>query len=232
MLVKRGMDDSNKIRDEIKAGDCIEIIFTGYVDGKTFDSNVAEDLKKVNEKAEPERTILFVGKRMVVPGLDKAFIGKKLNTEYKIKISSEEGFGARRRELVKTIPLKVFVQQKVMPKPGASFILDNQLARIITVSGARVITDFNNPLSGKELDYKFTIIKLVTDIKDRTEATCKILLRFVPEITISGNEVTLKGPKVLKMFIEKNQDKFKELIGFPVMFQEVEVPKEQVQEAK
>ena len=223
------MSESIKTQETIQLGDCIEIKFTGYVDGKPFDSNVAEDLKKVNEKAEPERTIIFVGKRMVVPGLDKSFVGKKLNSEYRIKVSHSEGFGQRRKELVKTIPLKVFIEQRVQPKPGAAFILDNQLARIIAVSGARVITDFNNPLSGKDLEYRCTILNRVTDLKDRAETACKLLLRFVPELAVSGTEVTLKGPKVLKVFIEKNQDNFKQLIGVPVMFQEVEVPKQEVQ---
>lgn len=230
--MNKSMDETTQTHETIQLGDCIEIQFTGFVDGKPFDSNVAEDLKKVNEKAEPERTILFVGKRMVVPGLDNSFIGKKLHTQYNIKLSASEGFGNRRTELVKTIPLKVFIQQRVQPVPGAAFILDNQLARVIAVSGARVITDFNNPLSGKELDYTYTILNKVTDTKDRAETACKLLLRFVPELAVSGTEVTLKGPKVLKPFIEKNQDNFKQLIGVPVMFQEVEVPKEQPQEAK
>lgn len=226
------MDENSAKQETIQLGDCIEIKFTGFCDGKPFDSNIAEDLKKVNEKAEPERTILYVGKRMVVPGLDNSFIGKHVNMEYKIKISPSEGFGKRRQELVKTIPLKVFHQQRVQPVPGAAFILDNQLARIIAVSGARVITDFNNPLSGKELEYQYTILRKVEDLKDRAEAACKLLLRFVPELAVSGTEVTLKGPKVLKVFIDKNQDNFKQLIGVPVLFQEVEIPKEQVQESK
>ena len=226
------MNEEAQTQETIQSGDCIEIKFTGFSDGKPFDSNVAEDLKKINEKAETERTIIFVGKRMVVPGLDNSFVGKKLKTEYKIKVSPSEGFGLRRNELVKTIPLKVFMQQRVQPIPGSAFILDNQLARIIAVSGARVITDFNNPLSGKELDYKYTILHKVTDLKDRTESACKLLLRFVPELAVSGTEVTLKGPSVLKMFIEKNQDKFKQLIGVPIMFQEVEISKEQNQEAQ
>ncbi|MGV8142583.1 MAG: FKBP-type peptidyl-prolyl cis-trans isomerase [Candidatus Pacearchaeota archaeon] len=225
------MPETTIAHETIQLGDCIEIKFTGFVDGKPFDSNVAEDLKKVNEKATPERTILFVGKKMVVPGLDNSFVGKKLNTEYKIKLSAIEGFGPRRTELVKTIPLKVFIEQRVQPRPGAAFILDNQLARIIAVSGARVITDFNNPLSGKELEYRFTILSKVTDLKDRTEAACKLLLRFVPELSVSGTEVTLKGPKVLETFIQRNQDNFKQLIGYPILFQTVEVPKEKAVEA-
>jgi hypothetical protein len=111
-----------------------------------------------------------------------------------------------------------------------AFVFDNQLARVIAVSGARVITDFNNPLSGKDLEYHYTVTQLVTDLKEKTEATCKLLFRFVPEIAVSGNEVTLKGPAILKKIIEQSQKNFKELIGVEVLFQEVELPKENKKE--
>ncbi len=213
----------------IKNGDCIEISFTGFVDGKPFDSNIAEDLKKINSQTKPEKTILFVGKRMVVPGLDDSFIGKSLNKKYSIKIPCSQGFGPRRTSLVKTIPLKVFAGQKVYPTPGAAFVFDNQLARVIAVSGARVITDFNNPLAGKDLEYHYTITNLVTDLKERTETACKLLFRFVPETAVSGNEVTIKGPAILGKIIEQSQKTFKELIGTEILFQEAEIPKEEAQ---
>ena len=207
-----------------RKGDFIEIKFTGYVEGKPFDSNITEDLKHLNEKATPEKTIVIIGEQMVVRGLDKAFENKELNKEYRIKLTPQEGFGQRRREFVKTIPLKVFSQQRVHPRPGVTLLLDNQLARIITVSGARVITDFNNPLAGKELEYKFTIMRIVTDKKEKAEAACKLIFQFVPEIEITENTITIKGPEILEQFINHNQAKFKELLGTEVLFQEAKTP--------
>ncbi len=224
------MDIMSELKNElikVSLGDCIEISFTGFVDGKPFDSNIAEDLKKINPQTKPEKTILFVGKRMVVPGLDDSFIGKSLNQKYSIKIPYSQGFGSRKTSLVKTIPLKVFVGQKVYPTPGAAFVFDNQLARVIAVSGARVITDFNNPLAGKDLEYQYTITNFVTDLKEKTETTCKLLFRFVPEIAVSGNEVTIKGPAILGKIIEQSQKTFKDIIGTEVLFQEIEIPKEE-----
>ena len=223
------MSETIQTHNKVKIGDCIEISFTGFVDGKPFDSNVAEDLKKINPQTTPERTILFVGKRMVVPGLDDSFVGKDFNKNYSVNVPYSQGFGPRRTALVKTIPLKVFAGQKVYPTPGAAFVFDNQLARVIAVSGARVITDFNNPLSGKDLEYRYKITNLVTDLKEKTEAACKLLFRFVPEIAVSGKEVTLKGPAILQKIIEQSQKSFKELIGVEVLFQEVELPKEKEQ---
>ena len=218
----------NKI---IIKGDFVEIKYTGYVEGKPFDSNIKEDLKTLSQNEDPEKTMVIVGQQMVVPGLDNAFEGKEINKEYKIKIGFKEGFGQRHKELVRTIPLKVFAHQKVMPRPGASYVLDNQLARVITISGARVITDFNNPLAGKDLEYKFTIVKTVSDIKEKAETVCKLILRFVPKIEVEDNKVTICGPKILEEFIKSNQSKFKELLNTEVHFKESAPEKQEEKEA-
>ena len=222
------MTETNLSLHLVKNGDFINLKFTGYVEGKPFDSNILEDLKKLNEKAEPQKTIIIVGKEMVVRGLDSAIIGKEFGKEYKITVSPKEGFGPRHKELIRTIPLKVFAHQRVMPKPGAAFVLDNQLARVIAVSGARVITDFNNPLAGKEIEYKFTAVSIVDDLKEKAEAVCKLLLHFIPKIEIDNGKIILNGPKILEEFIRRNEFKFKELLNADIEFKELQEEKEQV----
>ena len=106
------------------------------------------------------------------------------------------------------------------------FVFDNQLAKIIAISGARVITDFNNPLAGKDITYKFTILRIVDDLKERAQTVCKLLLRHVPEISVEENIVTINGPKILENYISNSQDKFKEFLGKEVLFKEIEIPKE------
>ena len=210
----------------VKKGEFVELKFSGLADGKVFDSNILEDLKQINEKAVPEKTIIILGERMVIRGLDEQIIGKELNKNYEVIISSNDAFGPRRRELVKIIPLKVFHAQKIQPSIGASFVFDNQLAKIIAISGARVITDFNNPLAGKDITYKFTILRIVDDLKERAKTVCKLLLRHVPEISVEENIVTINGPKILENYISNSQDKFKEFLGKEVLFKEIEIPKE------
>jgi FKBP-type peptidyl-prolyl cis-trans isomerase 2 len=218
------MNDSEN-SNKIKKGDFVELKFTGFVDGKVFDSNVSEDLKQVSDKASPEKTIIIVGERMVVKGFDNFIEGKELNKNYEVTISPKDAFGSRRTELVRIIPLKVFHQQRLNPRPGMSFVFDNQLAKVITISGARVITDFNNPLSGKDITYKFHVLRMVNDLKEKAEAVCKLILRFVPEIDVENNQVIIKGPKIMENFVKQAQPKFKEFLGKEVQFKEVEMKK-------
>ena len=206
--------------------DFVELKFTGSADGKIFDSNILEDLKKLNDKATPEKTVIIIGQKMVVKGLDEYLEGKELNKEYNLSIKPKDAFGPRRMELVRTMPLKVFHEQKIQPIQGASFIFDNQLAKVIAVSGARVTTDFNNPLAGKNISYRFTISRVVTDLKEKTETVCKLILRHVPEISVENESIIIKGPKILEDFIKQSQPKFKEFLGKDVSFKESEDKKE------
>jgi FKBP-type peptidyl-prolyl cis-trans isomerase 2 len=214
----------------IQRNDFVEIKFTGYSNGNIFDSNIDEDLKKIDPNAKPKETIVIVGEGMLVPGFDKELEGKEIGKDYEVKVPAKEGFGERRRELVKTIPLKVFTEKKINPYPGMVLAIDNGLARIITVSGARVITDFNNPLAGKDLVYKFKIIRKMTDDKEKAKVVFEQVLRFVPDFELKENETIVKGPKVLERFVDALKEKFKELIGKELKFSLVEEKLEEKKE--
>ena len=214
--------NSNK-KELIKKNDFIDLEFTGYSEGKVFDSNIEKDLKELSKDAKPQKSVIIVGQKMVVPGLDKALEGKEIGKEYQIELSYEEGFGARKRELVRTIPLKVFTKQKINPYPGATLMLDNHLAKIITISGARVVTDFNNPLSGKDISYKFKAKRKITSTKEKAESFFTNFMRFVPNLEEKDGRIILKGPKILEQVIETFKVKFKELVGAELGFKEEEI---------
>jgi FKBP-type peptidyl-prolyl cis-trans isomerase 2 len=203
-----------------KKKDFVEILFTGVSNGAVFDSNIPEDLEKLSKESKPEKTIVAIGQRMVVKGLDEALEGKELNKFYNIQVSYKDGFGERKRELVKTIPLSVFTKHKINPKPGSTFFLDNMLVRIITVSGARVITDFNNPLSGKELNYKFKITRKVTDDKEKVETFFKFFFKFLPNFEVAKGSVKVKAAKEIEPIINMSKEKFKIIMGKDLEFEE------------
>ena len=199
-------------KEKIEKNDFIEIEFTGYYEGKVFDSNIPEDLKQLSPKAKPEKTAVIIGQGMVVPGLDKSLEGKEIGKEYRTNIKCKEAFGERKKEMVKIIPLSQFTKQNINPKPGMAVFLDNFLARIITISGARVITDFNNPLAGKDIEYKFKIIKKITGEKEKIEIFFNFFFRFIPEFEIKESAIAVKGQKNFEVLINLFKDKFKELL--------------------
>ncbi len=204
-----------------KRNDFIEIEFTGYANGEIFDSNVEEDLKKIDGKAKPEKMIVVIGQGMVVKGLDNALEGKEFNKSYEVSFSYREGFGERNRSLIRVMPLSAFSEQKVYPQPGMVFALDQHLVKIIAVSGARVTADFNNPLAGKDIRYRFKILKKVEEKKDKAETLFKLFFKFIPEFEIKENNVVVKLPKGLESMISHISEKFKEISGMELSFQEL-----------
>lgn len=198
--------------DLVNKNDFIEIKYTGYANNEIFDSNIEEDMRKLNLKNPSSKTIIAVGQDMVIKGLDKALISKEIGKSYEIIIEPKEAFGERNRQLIKTIPLKAFTEKSVSPKPGMFLTLDNLMVKIITISGARVIADFNNPLAGKQIKYKFTIIRKVTEEKEKAEALFEVFFKSVPEFEIKES-IIVKGSKNLSILIKAFNEKFKELLG-------------------
>jgi FKBP-type peptidyl-prolyl cis-trans isomerase 2 len=211
----------------IKKNDFVEIRFTGYSQGKIFDSNVEADLKQINPNAKPQKTALVVGHGMLVGGFDKALEGKEVGKEYTIELKAKDAFGERKKDLLKTIPLKVFTEKKIQPYPGLVLTIDDMLAKIITVSGARVVTDFNNPLSGKDVSYKFTVIKKIDDEKEKVQTLFEVTLGFAPEFEIKDN-IVIKGPKEFEALVKALGSRFKELLGKDLKFELKEEKKNEV----
>jgi FKBP-type peptidyl-prolyl cis-trans isomerase 2 len=139
--------------------DFIEIEFTGRVkDGGIFDSNIKENLKQLGSEEEPKPFIFCLGEGMFLKGIDDFLIGKEIGS-YNIELSPENAFGPRVGNLVQTIPSRIFAEQKINPVQGAVFNFDGRLAKVLSVSGGRIMVDFNHPLAGKVLIYDIKILK-------------------------------------------------------------------------
>ncbi len=201
----------------ITNGDFVEIEYTARANGEIFDSNRAIDLAKIDPKAKPRKTIAIIGESTVIKGLDNALEGKELGKEYTVSISAKDGFGDRRPDLVKTIPLSVFTSQNIRPERGMTLMLDNNVVTIRTVSGARVITDFNNPMAGKELEYTFIALRKVEDLKGKAEAFFECFFGGAPELEV-GESVILRGPKELEVVVTMTKERFKKLVGKELEF--------------
>lgn len=204
--------------DKIRKNDFIELKYSGYANETLFDSNVEEELKKINPQAKTQKMIVCVGQGMVVPGLDSQLENKEIGKDYEIKIEFKEGFGERRRDLIKTIPLKIFTEKNIAPRAGMVLNMDNTMAKVIAVSGARVIVDFNNPLSGKDLLYKIKIIRKVDDENEKVGFLLEYILKFKPEFEVK-DKIVIKGDKYLEVFVKALSENFKKILGKEMVFE-------------
>ena len=136
--------------------DFVEVKFIGKVkDGEIFDTNIPVQAKKIDFKLEnPKPLIVCIGQEMLIKGFDKALEEKEIGKQASVELAPKDAFQKRRKELVRLIPKKLFLAQKIDPQPGMALALDNHLVKIVSVSGGRVLVDFNNPLAGKTIIYE------------------------------------------------------------------------------
>jgi len=202
----------------IKKGDFVELEFIGRNPGnnEVFDTNILEEAKKANpEISETKPLVACVGKAMVVKGFDEALEGKEIGKKYTIKIAPEKAFGKRYSNLVKIIPMKFFIQQKVYPQPGMTLALDDALVKVVSVSGGRVLVDFNNPLAGKDIEYEFTIKRIVEDMKEKVNSLQKFFFghEFEFDIDDKSKKIIFKDLKLVAV-IKAFAGKFKDILGY------------------
>lgn len=202
--------------------DFIKVEFTAKVkDGEIFDSNIKEDIENTELKAKAKPFVFSLGQGMFLQGVEDFLIGKEIG-EYNIQLSPEKAFGKRDANLVQMMPIKVFASQDANPIPGSIFNFDGRIGKVLTVAGGRVMVDFNNPIAGKEVEYKMKILEKVEDINEQAKALINFLFKQDLKFEIKDKKIILESEKQMKPFIELFKDKFKEILGLDLEVKEIE----------
>ena len=213
----------------IKKNDFIEIEFTGNITNtdEIFDTNIKKDAEKAGLNIKDIKPfILSVGHKMLPSGLDKDLIGKEVGKSYTIEIKPEDAFGKRNPQMVRMIPTKHFHEQKIDPQRGMQLTLDGQLVKILSSDRGRTLVDFNNPLAGKNVTYKYKINKVITDEKEKVDALQEFLFRKKFDFDKKDKTVIFKITKELEPFVKMFAPKFKEILGLKIESKIVEEKEE------
>ncbi|HKZ34086.1 MAG TPA: FKBP-type peptidyl-prolyl cis-trans isomerase [Candidatus Nanoarchaeia archaeon] len=200
--------------------DFIEIEFTGKVkEGEIFDSNIKQDLEKIHSghdhPVEPKPFIFCLGEHMFLDELDNFLIGKDAG-EYEVELEPERAFGKRNPALVQMIPMRIFREHNTNPIPGALLNFDGRIGKALTVSGGRVMVDFNSPLSGKTVIYRINVKRKVDDINEKIKAVNEFFFKRNLDFTVDDKKLIIKTEKDMKKIVEMFGDKFKQLLGLDV----------------
>jgi len=209
----------------IKKNDFIEIEFTGNITNtdEIFDTNIKADAEKAGLNIKDIKPfILSVGHKMLPNGFDKDLEGKEIEKAYTLELKPEDAFGKRNPQMVRMIPTKHFHEQKIEPQRGMQLNLDGQLVKILSSDRGRTLVDFNNPLAGKNVTYKYKINKLITDEKEKIDALQEFLFRKKFDFDKKEKTVTFKVTKELEPFVKMFAPKFEEILGLKVKSKIVE----------
>jgi FKBP-type peptidyl-prolyl cis-trans isomerase 2 len=212
---------------KINKGDFIELDYTAKIvdENIIFDTTIPEDAEKAGlihnhehdhdhghehnhlHKEDLKPIIICVGEKQVLPTLDKKIEGLETG-KHTIALNEDEAFGKKDTKLLKLMPMTLFKQQNIRPFVGLTLDIDGSRGVVRTISGGRVIVDFNHQLAGKKIEYKLDIKRIVTDHKEQLESFVKMLRFPYTSIDVEGTNAkintTIDLPKEIKETLEKD----------------------------
>jgi FKBP-type peptidyl-prolyl cis-trans isomerase SlyD len=161
---------------KLKKHDFVEVEYTGRLEDDTVfdttDANVASKsgIQRDNSKFGP--VVICLGETHILKGIEERLIDSEPGS-FSIVLDAEHAFGKKKTALLKLIPMKIFKKEKINPFPGLEVNIDNMYGIVRTVSGGRVIVDFNHPLSGRTLKYDVKVNKIIESTLEKAKAVFK-----------------------------------------------------------
>ncbi len=158
----------------------------------TTNEEAAKAANLYNEKYTYAPMPHIVGSSKLFPALEEAIASAEVGKEVEVTIACEDAAGPRNPKLVEIYPIKDFYKQEINPYPGLEVNFGNRNGVVMTASAGRVRVDFNSPLAGHDLMYKFTVTEVIED--DAKKANAILEMDFG---TSDGFECAIEADKVV-----------------------------------
>ncbi|BCU70425.1 peptidylprolyl isomerase [Stygiolobus caldivivus] len=187
-----------------------DFIYIDYVarikdTGEIFDTTIEEEAKKANiydnEKIYKPKLVIL-GEGAVIKGLEDALYQMNVGEEKEIEIPPEKAYGERDPNKVKTMSLGELRKQGIRPYPNMMLRMSNgSIAVVKSVTGGRVILDYNHPLAGRTLVYRVKVVKVAETELDKVKALIERYFgssnidKFGVEVGSDKKDVKITVPK-------------------------------------
>ncbi len=181
-----------------KEGDMLLVEYSLFVKetGELVETS-REDIAKLYKKYEEGRDygpeLFIVGEGRYVKGIEEALKNAaELNKDYEVEIPPDKAYGERDPSKIKVYSRKVFLKNNIVPEVGKEVTIGNSTGRIVALSGGRVTVDFNHPLAGKTLIFKFKIVKRLEDLGEKIK---HLIRRRVKRLNMDEVKVNFDSEK-------------------------------------
>lgn len=123
----------------------------------------------IDSSRERDEPLAYLhGAGNIVPGLEKAMVGREVGDSFKVSVEPQEGYGPRHEEMMQTVPRNAF-QGVEEVKPGMQFQANGPqgqvLVTVVEANDEEVKVDGNHPLAGQTLNFDVE----VTEVREATE---------------------------------------------------------------
>jgi FKBP-type peptidyl-prolyl cis-trans isomerase 2 len=194
---------------KVEKGDVIRLEYELWLvipDGKEelYDTTNEELAKKENvhnEKKIYESVPLIVGHDRTVKGLDKSLMNATVGQDYDITIQPADAAGERKPDLVELVSMREFMRDnKDEPQVGMEVMRKGKRGLITGIAAGRIRMDFNDPLAGRILKYKYKIVKKAEKLDEKVLDVIRMDYGTSDDfkLTTNENEVEIQLPEVCK----------------------------------
>ena len=169
-----------------------------------IDTNIEEEAVKANKKDENriyEPDLVIVGEGFFLKEAEKQIIGMKEDEWKTVTLSPDKAFGNRDPSKVKVIPARELTSKGIIPRINEEVKVRGQTGIVKAIGGGRVIVDFNHPLAGSEIIYKFHVVKILNRTKDKIAALFnrwfKALDKKEIKVTVKDSKARIRVPDMI-----------------------------------
>ena len=135
---------------------------------------LTDDDGKILDSSEASKPLAYLhGAGNIIPGLEKALVGKGEGDSFQVRVEPAEGYGKVNPEGIKVIERSAF-QGVDSVEAGMTFEAkapDGTAQRIVVkkVEGNEVTIDLNHPLAGVPLNFDIQIVSVREATKEELE---------------------------------------------------------------
>ena len=150
--------------------------------GSLIDTTDEEKARKAGIYDPRERygpRLVIVGEGRLISGLEEAIKELDVGKEIEIEIPPEKAFGKRDPNKIKVYPKTEFLRHGIAPEPNKVVEIDGRPAIIRSVTGGRVIVDFNHPLAGRTVKARVKAVKKLESVDEKVK---HLVLRRLPPV--------------------------------------------------
>lgn len=182
----------------LSKGDYVLLNYTIYAkdEGKVVETTV-ESIAKEHNIYSPDNVyepkLIVIGESKLFEPLEKALLELEEGREVEVEVPPEKAFGDRDPRNVRVLSAREFARHGIVPKVGEVVEIEGRQGRVVSVSGGRVVLDFNHPLAGKTLVIKAQVVKVIREPEERVKY---IVRNSLPRIQLDKIHVQFSNGKV------------------------------------
>jgi len=125
---------------------------------------LTNDEGAVLDSSEGQEPLAFLcGAQNIIPGLEKALIGKQVGDKLEVNVTPEEGYGEVHEEMIQKVPHENFEGIESV-EVGMQFMAQapwgEQPVTVIKVEDDGITLDGNHPMAGQNLNFAVEVVEV------------------------------------------------------------------------